>query len=175
MTTAPPAWALTSPRLRLRHLDRGDEPFVLALLNEPGFIRHIGDRKVRSLDDATRYIEDGVQASYRKHGHGLYAVERREGGETIGLCGLLKREELDAPDVGYAFLSAYEGQGYAREAAAATLTHARDALGYRRVLAIVSPDNERSIHLLQKLGLQSQGTVRMKAHDHDVALYAIEW
>lgn len=171
MSGTNPARVATSARLRLRHLDAGDEAFIIALLNEPGFLRYIGDRKVRTADDARRYIEDGVRASYRKHGYGLNAVERLDSGAPIGICGLLKRDELEAPDIGFAFLSGHEGQGYAYEAAVAALQHGRDVLGITRVIAIVSPDNARSIRLLHKLGLKQARLVRLNGHDKDAALF----
>lgn len=145
---------LTTDRLVLREFTEADAPFVHALLNDPGFLRFIGDRGVRTPDDARAYIETGPRASYRAHGFGLWRVERREDGEPVGTCGLLKRDFLDAPDLGYAVLAAHTGHGYAREAARATLRHARETLGIRTLYAYVDADNDRSIRLLTDLGFR---------------------
>ena len=159
MTAAAPGprRILDTPRLRLRELVAADAPFVLALLTDPDFVRHIGDRGVRDLDTAKTYIADGPQASYATHGHGLWLAELRGTGEPAGMCGLLRRDTLDAPDLGYAWLPRFRGRGLAREAAAATLAHARDALGMARVLAIVSPANEASWRLLSAVGMAARG------------------
>jgi RimJ/RimL family protein N-acetyltransferase len=139
--------ALETPRLRLRALEPSDAPFVLVLLNTPGFLEHIGDKGVRSLEDAVRYLEEGPRASYARHSHGLMAVVHKERGEAIGMCGLLKRDHLEHADLGYAFLPEAWGQGFALEAAQAVLATAPDEL-----LALVSPRNAASIRLLEKLG-----------------------
>ena len=145
------ATPLDTPRLQLRTLELRDDRFILQLLNQASWLRFIGDRKVHSLIDAQRYIENGPQASYRQHGHGLLLVQQRDG-TPIGLCGLLRREGLDDPDLGFALLDAYNGQGYAHEAAAAVLADGRSRLALTRVLAITAPDNLLSIRLLLKLG-----------------------
>ncbi|WP_051361989.1 GNAT family N-acetyltransferase [Solimonas soli] len=146
-----------SARLRIRRLRDDDAPFIVELLNTPGFLRHIGDRQVRNVDDALRYLQAGPYASHARYGHGLDGVELKAGGALIGMCGLLQRDALDAPDIGYAFLPAFAGQGYASEAAAAVLRHGRDVLGIGRIVAIVSPGNAASIRVLEKLGLRGAG------------------
>ena len=148
---------LETPRLRLRELVAADAPFVLELLTDPDFLRHIGDRGVRDLDTAKTYIADGPQASYATHGHGLWLAELRGTGEPAGMCGQLRRDTLDAPDLGYAWLPRFRGRGLAREAASAVLAQARDVLGMTRVLAIVSPGNEASCRLLDAIGMQRLG------------------
>ena len=142
---------LETPRLHLRPLALVDAPFILRLLNEPSFLEHIGDKGVRHLDGARAYLESGPMASYARHGHGLLAVELKATGQPIGMCGLLKREHLDHPDLGYAFVPEAWGQGYALEAARAALEGAKRD----RVLALVSPANAASIRLLEKLGFAS--------------------
>lgn len=139
-------------RLNIRHFVVADAEFILRLLNDRSFIDNIADRGVRSVADAERYLRDGPMASYAAHGHGLNCVELRESGEPIGMCGILKRDTLPYPDLGYALLPEHTGQGYAREAAAAVMQHATDELGLRRLLAIVNADNSRSIRLLADLG-----------------------
>ena len=162
-----------TPRLVLRRIEPTDAGFILALLNEPSFLRFIGDREVRNIDDALGYIAKGPVESYERNGFGLYLVERREDGAPLGMCGLLKRETLDDVDIGFAFLPAYWGQGYAREAATATLAHARDELGLRRVVAITSVDNDASIGLLERLGFGFERMTRLGEGD-EVRLFAIE-
>lgn len=143
---------LRTERLVLRELDDADAPFLLELLNEPAFIANIADRGVRNIDDALAYLRAGPQASYAKHGYGLWRIALADTDEVIGMCGILKRDTLPDPDLGYALLSRHEGNGYAIEAAAATLRAAREYLGIGRVLAITHPDNAGSIRLLRKLG-----------------------
>lgn len=159
-------------RLRLRRFESGDAAFIVELLNQPSFIRYIGDRGVHSEDDARRYLEAGPLASYAGPGYGLYGVELKASGAPIGMCGLLKRETLDAPDLGFAFLPAYEGHGYAHEAALAALEDARAQHGVARVLAITKPDNARSMRLLLRLGFVRQGVVELPAHGGPSALFA---
>lgn len=155
------AFVVASPRLSLREVDDGDADFIVELLNTPGFLRYIGDRGVRDHAGALRYIAEGPRASYARHGFGLYLVELRATATPIGLCGLLRRETLDAPDIGFAFLPAYEGGGYAHEAAAAVLQYGRDALGLARIVAIVQTGNARSIRLLERLGLRYEAPLRL--------------
>lgn len=152
---------LQTPRLRLRELAPEDAPFTLRLLNEPSFIANIADRGVRTLEDAARYLERGPIASYTQHGFGMWLVEHADSGEPAGMCGLVRREGLADIDIGYAFVPEYWGQGLAREAARAVLAHARDRLGLRRLVAIVSLDNARSARLLEALGFEDQGTVEL--------------
>lgn len=163
---------IVTPRLVLRRFVEDDAPFVLELLNEDGFLRHIGDRGVRTLEQARAYVRDGPQASYARHGHGLWCVVRTGDRAAIGMSGLLRRDALDAPDLGYAFLASSWGNGYAIEAAAAVVGYARDPLHVERVLAIVSPGNDRSIHLLARLGFVPEGTTRLKAEAPEVRLFA---
>jgi [ribosomal protein S5]-alanine N-acetyltransferase len=143
---------LATERLRLRELEAADAPFILELVNEPAFIANVRDSGVRDLDQARGYIENGPRASYAAHGFGLWLVEAKGGGEPLGVCGLLRRDDLDDPDLGFALLERHWGRGYAREAAAATLAYAKDVLAMARVLAITAPHNEASVRLLTGLG-----------------------
>ena len=161
----------TTARLRLRELVEGDAGFMLELLNQPDFLRFIGDRGVRDLEQARSYLREGPIASYARHGMGMYVVEPREGGAPIGLCGLVVREGLPGPDIGFAFLPQHYGQGYAFEAASATLEHARTVLALPRVLAIVSPGNARSIALLRRLGLRDAGTITLPGKEEEILLF----
>ncbi len=159
----------------LRELAAADAPFVLALLNEPSFIAHIGDRGVRTLEQAREYIEHGPWTRYAVHGFGLWLVERRDGGEPIGVCGLIKRDALPDPDIGFAFRPAFWSVGYALEAASTVKAYARDVLGVPQLLAIVSPSNEPSIRLLGKLGFQFARMTRLSPHGDEIALYAVRF
>jgi RimJ/RimL family protein N-acetyltransferase len=162
---------MRTERLILRHLTEDDAPFVLELLNEPGFIGNIGDRGVRDLEDARRYVTEGPGASYRKYGYGLWATVLRETGEVIGICGLVKRDGLEDADVGYAFLERSWGKGYAREAAAATLAHAREVIGLTKVVAITTPSNLGSIAVLEKIGMKAAGMVQLPGHAGESAYF----
>jgi RimJ/RimL family protein N-acetyltransferase len=156
---------IETERLALRLFTPEDAGFILELLNDAAFLQHIGDKGVRTLDDACAYIETGPPATYAREGFGLYAVERREDGQTIGMCGLLKRDALEDPDVGFAFLQRFRSQGYAYEATAAVLGHARSTRGLTRILAITSPGNAASIQLLEKLGFRFQRRQLLSADD----------
>jgi [ribosomal protein S5]-alanine N-acetyltransferase len=160
---------LETERLILRELTLDDAPFILTLLNDPSFLRYINDKNVRNLEDARQYMLNGPMASYARNGFGLYLVELKDTAVPIGLCGLLKREELPDPDIGFAFLPDYWGKGFALESAIAVMNDARERLGQKRVLAIVMPDNYASIKLLEKLGM------RFERDKDDVKVFAIDY
>jgi len=152
---------IDTPRLRLRELRDADDVFLVELLNDEDFLRHIGDRGVRTREDARRYLAEGPAASYARHGFGLWAVERHDDGVPVRLCGLLRRDTLPDADLGYAFLPAFRGQGYAREACEACLAHAFDVLRLPRLLAIVNADNLASRALLERVGFASEGPIEL--------------
>jgi len=165
---------LETKRLRRRHLAPDlDAEFILELLNDPSFIRYIGDKGVRDLEAARRYIVDGPVKSYEAYGFGLYLVELKMN-RAIGICGVLKRDTLPDPDIGFAFLPAYWNQGYAFEAAAAVMDHARDTLELTRVLAITSPDNEASQKLLNKIDLRFDRLVKLTEDSPEVKLFTTD-
>jgi ribosomal-protein-alanine N-acetyltransferase len=166
---------LPTERLILRALTPADARFVQRLVNDPDWLRYIGDRGVRSLEDARAYIRNGPMSMYERYGFGLYAVVRKADRAVIGLAGLIKRETLPEFDLGFAFLPAYRGAGYAREAARKVLVEARDAFGLKRVLAITSLDNERSMKLLESLGFRFERVIRLAPDDPGTRLYAIEF
>jgi RimJ/RimL family protein N-acetyltransferase len=159
-------------RLTLRELADADAPFVIALLNDPDFLRHIGDKGVRTLADAHGYLRTGPLASYARHGFGLWRVGEGADEAPVGMCGLLRRDWLDAPDVGYAFLPAARGRGLAYEAVAATLDLARTRFGLARVLAIVDPANVASVRLLEKAGFVFERDVTAPGETTQLGLYA---
>lgn len=146
---------LETDRLYLRHLTLLDAAFMLDLLNSPGWLRYIGDREVRTVPEARVYLQKGALLSYQQHGYGVNLVVRKDDGAHLGICGIINRQEIETPDLGYAFLPAYEGQGYAVEAARCVLENTH----LPHVLAIVSPDNARSIHLLEKLDFIHEKTI----------------
>lgn len=165
-------YVLETERLNLRQLNAGDAAFILELLNDESFLRHIGDRGVRTLADAARYISTGPVESYARHGYGLWLVELKESGTPAGICGLVRRDALPDADIGYAFLPRFRARGYASEAAAAVMSYASATLGLRRVLAIVNPDNAGSIKVLEKLGLKFARLVRLSDDAPEIMLFA---
>ena len=165
---------LETERLTLRKLSIDDAEFTLELLNEPSFLRYIGDKGVRNLDDARQYILNGPVASYERNGFGLYLVELKENGIPIGISGLVKRDTLPDADIGFAFLPAYWSQGYAVESAAAVMNYAREVLGLTRILAITSPDNEASAKLLNKIGLRFEQMIRLSDDGDEVKLFTTD-
>ena len=144
---------LETERLLLRELDSAiDAEFIFELLNTPKFKKYIGDRGVRSVEQARDFIDNRYRASYRENGYGLYVAERKDDGKTVGICGFVKRDYFEHADIGFAFLPQFEGLGYGFESAAAMLGYGRDKLGFERVFAITSQDNDVSGKLLTKLG-----------------------
>lgn len=152
---------METERLRLRHLSLDDAEFIRQLLNEPSFIRYIGDRGVRTVEDAKGYLLTGPIDSYQRHGFGLYLTEQKQHGVPVGICGLLKRDALEYVDVGFAFLPAFWSQGYAFESASAVVSHARRALGIGPIAGVTNADNQASIRVLRKLGMEYQRMVHI--------------
>ncbi len=169
MTTAPGKTA----RLVFREAVAADAPFFLSLMSEPDYIRGIGDRGISSLGLAAGYIENKLSASYRENGFGLWLVCLKGQVNPIGICGLVSREGFDTPDLGYAFLAEHTAKGFAREAACGVLDHARQQLGITKLHAIVSPDNDRSIHLLEKVGFRHARTDVFPENGDPIEIY--EW
>lgn len=165
---------LQTERLTLRDAVLDDAEFILRLLNEPSFLRFIGDRGVRTLDDARRYIAERLIESYVRNGFGLWIVERRAAPAPIGICGLVKRDTLPDPDIGFAFLPEYWSQGYAIESASAVRDRAFGALRLPRLLAVANADNVASIRLLEKLGFEFAGTTELSSGAPPVQLFALE-
>ena len=164
---------IETPRLELRHLDADDAAFMLDLLNQPAFLANVGDRGVRTLNDARGYILDGAVASYQRHGFGLYLVVVKATREAAGICGLVKRDGLHDVDIGFAFLPQHWKKGYAVEAAAAVKDFAANVVGLTRLVAITSPANWPSIRVLEKIGLAFEARVRLSAQGGDLKLFSI--
>ena len=174
MSSPESATVVETERLVLRRPDSRDAAFVLRLLNEPAFLEHIGDRGVRDMDDALRYIDDSVGTHFRRHGYGMCTVVDRGTGDPIGMCGLVKRDALPRPDLGFAFLAEFCAKGYGYESSAAVMDYARETLRLDRLLALVSPENLPSMKLLSKLGFVREGAVRMKKDEDPILLLAME-
>lgn len=165
---------LDTARLRLRTLTLDDAGIYLQVMNTPLFHRWIGDRQIRTEAQAREALAVGPLTMQSMRGYSLYLVERKRDDAVIGMCGLIKRETLQDVDLGYAYLPDYAGQGYATEAAAGVLAHAR-RLGLRRVVAITSPGNDASDAVLRKVGMRFEKIVKLTAEDKGTQLFAIEF
>jgi RimJ/RimL family protein N-acetyltransferase len=159
-------------RLILRQFTLDDSGFIIELLNSPGWLQFIGDRNVKTHADAEKYLTNGPMKSYALNGFGLSMVQRKEDGKPIGMCGIIRRDNLEWPDIGFAFLPGYCGKGYAYEMAKATLLDANTRLGIPKICAITLKENVRSIRLLEKLGLQFVKTFRFQNTEEDLQLYS---
>ena len=162
---------LTTRRLELQWLTLDDAPLMFAVWNDPAFVRYVADRGIRTLEQARAAIEAGPLRLYAEYGYGPFRVRRRMDGVDMGICGLFRRDDLEAPDIGFAILPDFCGKGYGFEASAAVLEYARGTLGLSSIIAIVSPHNEASIGLLEKLGMRFERPIRMPGEDHDISLY----
>ena len=167
MTPARPV--AETERLALRKFAPGDAPFVLRLLNEPSFLENIGDKGVRTVQQAARYLADGPMRSYARHGHGLYLVALKDSQEPIGMCGILQRDAIADVDLGYAFLPEHWSSGYAFESASAVLR--TEGSRFPRILAFVSPGNAPSIRLLERLGFAFAGHTKLEPEAPEVSVY----
>lgn len=162
---------LKTDRLYLREQNLEDAAFIFELVNDPAWIQYIGDRGVKTLEDAKTYIRDGAMASYHQHGFGLWLVAQTSDDAAIGVCGLIKRDNLEDVDIGFAFLPSYRGLGYAVESAAAVMEYGRQHLGIHRIVAITTPDNEASQRLLKKIGMQFEQMIRFGESGDEVCLF----
>ena len=163
---------LETSRLILRRLSIEDADFILDLVNEPSWLRFIGDKGVRTIADAREYILKGPVESYERFGFGLYLVELKRDGIPIGICGLIKRESLKDVDIGFAFLPKFWGNGYAYESASAVMAYGRSAFGLDRIVAVTTPDNHSSIKVLEKLGLRFEQMVKLSEDGPEIKLFA---
>ncbi|MGQ3052197.1 MAG: GNAT family N-acetyltransferase [Roseateles sp.] len=165
---------LDTERLALREFTPQDAPFLLRLVNEPGWIRNINDPGVRSVEAALSWAEGRLFKAYRELGHGFWGVERREDGELVGMCGLFKRPTLPEPDLGYALLAEHEGRGYALEAARACVAHARDVMGWPVLMAITALDNASSVSLLARLGFVEQPQQQIEGYSEPSRVFKLQ-
>lgn len=169
---------LETKRLILRYFTLDDAPFMLELLNTPTWLQYIGDRNVHTLEDAENYLRNGSLKSYEEHGFGFYAViEKAETSDRknqpIGLCGITKRDTLPDVDIGFAFMPNLLSKGFGYEAASATLDYALNTLKISRIIAIVSPDNEKSIGLIKKIGLVFEKMIKSGDENKELMLFGI--
>jgi|SRR5215813_2159933 len=167
-------FVVETERLTLRRLTIDDSAFILELLNDPAFLRFVGDKGVRTIEEARQYLIDGPLASYDQLGFGLYLVVLNSTQQPIGMCGLIKREALDDVDIGFAFLPEFRRRGYAFEAAAAVKDYAINVLGLGRLLAITNQDNAGSIKVLEKIGLKFDKLIRLAPETDEIRLYRTE-
>ena len=163
---------LETERLGLREFTSDDAFFIVELLNTQGWLKFIGDRNVKTKEQAIEYLENGPIKSYEENDFGLWMVELKKDKTPIGMCGIIKRESLEHPDIGFAFLPEYFGKGYAFESASATLAYAKEKLGMEKILAITIPENEKSIRLLEKIGLSLEGSIAATAEEKHQLLYS---
>lgn len=161
-------------RLKIRKFILADAKFIVKLVNQPDWIKYIGDRNIHTINDAIKYLKFGPLAMYENHGFGLYAVESLDNGQLIGMCGLLKRDILDTLDIGFAFLPEYYGLGYGVEAARVIADFARINFGLKKLLAIVNPDNLRSVRLLEKIGFTYEKQLEIEANKPKVNLMSLD-
>lgn len=162
-----PTCMILTPRLRLRRLaphSETDQDFILELLNQDSFIRFIGDRSVRSREDAEHFLREGPDASFERHGFALMGIETRHDHALVGICGLLQRDFLPHPDIGYSLLDRHTGRGYVQEAAAAVLDWAWKNLKAEQIVATTTPDNTASRKVLERLGFRFEGLRVFPAH-----------
>lgn len=162
---------LETERLTLRSMKPEDATFYLELINDPSWVTNIRDKGIHTLEAARNDILNGTMAMQEKHGFSLYAVQRKEDGAPLGMCGLIKRDSLQDVDIGYAFLPRYVGQGYAFEAASAVVRYAQSVLSLPKLAAITSPENQRSNRLLLKLGFVLEQVVVLAGEERDTNLY----
>lgn len=164
---------IETERLILRKFTLDDAAFMLELLNTPAWLRFIGDRNVRAIEEADQYLLDGNIKSYQEYGFGFYVVVIKETNESIGTCGIKKREGLDDIDIGFGFFPKFMGNGYGYEAASATLDYALNVLKIKRIVAIVDPENVASIGLIKKIGLQFEKMIQLSQKDIELMLFSI--
>lgn len=166
---------LETERLILREIIESDAEFIFDLVNQPSFIKYIGNRGINSIEKAREVIETRYRASYAEFGYGLYAVELKETAEPIGFCGFVRREGLPAADIGFAFLPQFEKKGFAFESASAVMKYGREKLNLQKVLAITTRDNQSSIRLLEKLGFQFERLIKLPNDETQLNLFSFTY
>jgi RimJ/RimL family protein N-acetyltransferase len=163
-----------TPRLRLSPVTEDDAGLLLDVWNDPTFIHYVSDRGIRTLEQARAAIREGPVNLFATYGYGPYRVERKSDDQPIGICGFFRRDFLDDPDLGYAILPSFRGEGYASEAARQVLVIAGVAFGLRRLKALIAPSNAASIHVIEKLGFRFERHGRIDADD-DTLVYNFEF
>jgi len=166
---------LETDRLSLRQFNSEDAPFILELVNSPGWLQFIGDRNVHSIQDALRYLNEGPIHSYKQNEFGLSCINLKSNGQPIGMCGLLRREFLSEPDLGFAILPQYQGHGYMQEITAAYLKYVHQCLKFPVVLAITIRHNQRSISLLERLGFSFTNELELAGELEPLFLFKVDF
>ena len=163
----------TTKRLIISKVTLKDAPFFVELMNTPSWLKYIGDRNIKSVEDAKKHLKKGILKSYKESGYGFYKVtQKSEPEKAIGIVGLVKRKELEHTDIGFGFLPNYEGKGYGYESSVAIMDMAKNKFKLNKVLAITNPDNKSSIHLLEKLGLSFQKRIKPFDDNEELLLFA---
>ncbi len=165
-------YIIQTDRLRLREFTLEDTKFIIELLNSPEWIRFIGDKNVKTEKQAKDYLKNGPIKSYLENGFGLFLVEKKDNKESIGMCGIIRRHNLENPDIGFAFLPDFNSNGYAYEITSATLMYAKNKLKIPKISAITLRDNEKSIRLLEKIGLHFIKTICLSNNEEELLLYS---
>ena len=164
---------LASERLYIRKLTLNDAPFFFELVNDPDWIRFIGDRNVQTIDDAKDYLQNRIFKSYEDFGFGFYAAVLKSTHEVVGITGFVKRDELNDGDVGFAFLPKGRGKGYAFESTQALMNYGTNTFKFQKILAIANNDNERSHNLLKKLGFEFKKYVKLYDEEDEISLFSL--
>jgi ribosomal-protein-alanine N-acetyltransferase len=171
--TMPPV--LETERLLLRQFTSDDAQFILELVNTAGWLKFIGDRNVHSIEDAVKYLDEGPINSYKQNDFGLSCIALKNSGQSIGMCGLLRREFLPDPDLGFAILPEFQGHGYMQEVSGGYLNYIHQCLKLPAVLAITVPGNQRSISLLERLGFSFMNELHLPGEAEPVILYRVDF
>lgn len=158
-------------RLLLRPTSKDDADLILKLFNTPKWLKNIGDRNVNNLAQARKYIEEKMLPQLYTHGYSNYTVIRKADNRKIGCCGLYDREGLEGIDIGFAFLPAYEGKGYAFESAKKVLKIAYRNFGIKRISAVTAKSNRDSQKLISKLGLTYQKMIFLPNDDEELMYF----
>jgi len=164
---------LETHRLLLRRMTLEDADLMLSIWNDPAFVRFVGDRGVRTVEEAKIALQEGAFKLYEDYGFGPYCMVRKSDDTRVGICGLFHRDNIEHPDIGFAVLPEFCGEGLAGEAAEAVVGHARNDLGLQVLTAIVSPDNRASIGLIKKLGLSFETGITMPGEEQEISLYSM--
>ena len=164
---------LETERLYLRRITLDDADLMLAVWNDPAFVRNVGDRGIRTLEEARDAVISGPLQLFSSYGYGPFVMVQKSDGARAGVCGLFRRDFLEHPDIGFALLPDYRGGGLVGEASIAVVKHARDDLGLEKITAIVSPDNAPSIGVIEKLGLSFSRMITMPDDEKEICLYGM--
>jgi ribosomal-protein-alanine N-acetyltransferase len=157
---------LLTPRLELRPFTDADLPAAHHIYSDPEVMRYVGHGPVRS-EHETRAMLAAYAAHQAAHGYSFWAVVKRAGGALIGDAGLFLSQSIGPEiEVGYTLARSAWDQGYAIEAARACLDAAFGPLGIEEVIALVVPDNARSLHVIARLGMAPDGRRHAYGREH---------